>query len=242
MAPPDTTPPDDLSALAPGPRPESEPAGPVSSESPAAPHLVLPAPPAPAGPAAGPDSGLLRISGALPRNTRVFINARPVTQRAAVIRLPAGRHEIAISVPNRAMFVDTIEIEPGGTLVLTPELETGPSPLRPGIRRLQAVLTCEVPTRANRYGRACYDQGPMPFQSLVPLDPDIHGTPSPAVLLVRVSAEGQTLVVRVFGPSSDSLFTARAVEFARGVKWNPAMRNGQPVEGWTQWSFYPRLP
>jgi serine/threonine-protein kinase len=238
---PDTVPPQDLGQVAPEPGTDLARPRPASADTVGAPASPGPEPESPPGPAAA-DSGLLRISGALPRNTRVFINARPITQHAAVIRLPAGRHEIGISVPNRAMFVDTIEIEPGGTLVLTPELETGPSALRPGVRRLQAVLTCEVPTRANRFGRACYDQGPTPFQSLVPVGPEIRGTPSPAVLLVRVSAEGQTLVVRVFAASSDSLFTARAVEFARGVKWNPAFRHGQPVEGWTQWTFYPKTP
>ncbi|HXG45802.1 MAG TPA: protein kinase [Gemmatimonadales bacterium] len=238
----DTVPAEDLTRLAPETGTGLPRSRPVSADTtgPAPSSIPGAEPPAP-GPAPA-DSGLLRISGALPRNTRVFINARPVTQHTSVIRLPAGRHEIAISVPNRAMFVDTIEIEPGGTLVLTPELETGPSALRPGVRRLQAVLTCEVPTRANRFGRACYDQGPTPFQSLVPVGPEIRGTPSAAVLLVRVSAQGQTLVVRVFAASSDSLFTARAVEFARGVQWTPAFRHGQPVEGWTQWTFYPKTP
>jgi serine/threonine-protein kinase len=188
------------------------------------------------------DSGSLRISGNLPPRTTVLIDSRPVTQQGDLIRIPAGHHEIAIGLPNRPIFVDSIEIEAGGTLVLTPEVIPDAAPLRPGIRRLREVLNCDIATRANRFGAACYDQRPTPLRSQVPLGPDIHGTPSQAVLLVQVSAEGQTLVLRVYQPSNDSAFTAQAVEFARTVRWNPALKDGRPVVGWTQWPFTPEVP
>jgi len=97
-----------------------------------------------------------------------------------------------------------------------------------------------VPGPGNRFGRACYDKPPLPAESArVPLSDQVQGIPSAAVLLVKVSADGRTLIVQPNTPSNDAAFQSLAIAFAKNLKWRPAVKNGVPVEGWTQFAFYP---
>ena len=40
-------------------------------------------------------------------------------------------------------------------------------------------------------------------------------------------------------PSNSAAFNNLAIAFAKNLKWQPAAKNGTPVEGWTQFAFYP---
>jgi hypothetical protein len=181
------------------------------------------------------DSGGLRLTN-LPRGSTVMIDSRPLTDPEA--RLPVGPHELAITAPRYNFYLDTVDITLGQVLVLTPELVPigAPAPPKPA----PAALDCTVPSPANRFGRACYDKPPLPAgPARVPLTDQVSGTPSPSVLLVKVSADGRTLIVQPNTPSNDPAFQSLAVTFAKNLKWHPAVKNGTPVEGWTQFAFYP---
>jgi serine/threonine protein kinase len=186
------------------------------------------------------DSGGLRLTN-LPKGSTVMVDSKPLLEPET--RLPIGPHEVAISAPRYTFFTDTVDIAAGQVLVFAPELVpigTAPNakPATP-----PAVLDCSAPSPANRYGRACYDKPPLPAgPSRVPLTDDITGTPSPAVLLVKVSADGRTVSVETNTPSNSAAFNNLAVAFAKNLKWQPAAKNGTPVEGWTQFAFYPSEP
>jgi len=182
------------------------------------------------------DSGGLRLTN-LPKGSTVMVDSKPLLEPET--RLPVGAHEVAISAPRYTFFTDTVDIAAGQMLVFAPELVpigTAPNakPTPP------AALDCSAPSQANRYGRACYDKPPLPDgPSRVPLTDDITGTPSPSVLLVKVSADGRTVSVQTNTPSNSAAFNNLAIAFAKNLKWQPAAKNGTPVEGWTQFAFYP---
>jgi hypothetical protein len=243
-AAPATTP-DDSPATPPGPgsaAPES--AAPPPSAAPVRPAAPArrPQPRAQAAPtaaAAAGDSGSVRLVG-LPRGSTVLIDEQPVLD--AVTRLSAGRHVLAVSAPRFNFFTDTIVIRAGDTLSLTPELQPlgAPAPAVPATAPVQRVVDrCSPGPGYNADG--CFDERPKPVEPpFVPMPDGVTGAPRPSQLWVKVSAEGRTVDIRRLRPSDDSTFERAARDFAWGVTWHPALKEGAPVEAWTQMLFRPQ--
>ena len=194
------------------------------------------------------DSGVLRLLN-LPRGSQVLIDSRPATQPGGGIRLRAGWHELAVTASGFEFFTDSVKIQSGGTLVYTPPLlSTGAPAPAPGSqaemnRRILARLDCEVPAIANKFGRACYDTPPRPVgPTRVPIPAGADASPTNVVLVVRVSRQGRTTAVRTLTRSNDDRFTHAVEAYALTLQWTPPLREGLPVEGWTQWSFVPDIP
>jgi eukaryotic-like serine/threonine-protein kinase len=194
------------------------------------------------------DSGVLQFTS-LPPRTQVFIDSKPATQPGAGIRLPAGWHELGVSAPGYLLYTDSVHIESGRTLVVTPALSTSNlPPAAPGSRaelrrRILARLDCDNPAPGNRFGRLCYDTRPLPLApTRVSVPSGIDGVPSIVILVVKVSRQGGTLAVRTKVPSNEPRFTKAVEDFAQRMRWTPAMREGQPVDGWTQTAFSPDTP
>jgi serine/threonine-protein kinase len=185
----------------------------------------------------------------LPLRTQVFMDSRPVTQPGAGIRLNAGWHEIGISAPGYLLYTDSVHIEAGKITQLTPVLSATNTPAPPPgsaaefRRRVLARLDCENPAPANRFGALCYDSRPQPLTATrVPIPAGVDGTPSNVILVVKVSRQGQTLAVKTRVPSNEPRFTKAVEDYVQGLHWTPAMREGQPVAGWTQAVFSPDTP
>jgi serine/threonine protein kinase len=207
-----------------------------------------PTPPASA-PASAPavasgDSGGVRLVG-LPRGSTVLIDERPMLD--AVSNLPAGKHVLAISAPRFQFFTDTIVVRAGDTLELTPALLPVGAPAATATRPpppaqtepAQPVDRCS-PGRAYN-AAACFDERPKPVEApFVPLPEGLEGTPQPSQLWVKVSAEGRTVDIRRLRPSDDAAFEQAARDFAWIIAWHPAMKEGAPVEAWTQMLFPPQ--
>jgi TonB family protein len=64
--------------------------------------------------------------------------------------------------------------------------------------------------------------------------------PRRSILYIRVSKEGKTMDARVHMASNDQTFDQQAIDLARTLQWNPALKNGDPVEAWVQWPFQPQ--
>jgi hypothetical protein len=208
---------------------------------------------APAGagrPASGaaPDSGSLQFTP-LPSGTVLFVDSRQVTQGGGSLRLPAGWHEIGVSAPGYSLYIDSVRIEAGRVSTLAPNLSATTAPAPPAgsaaelRRRVLARFDCENPSPQNRFGQACYDSRPQPLGPLrVPVPAGVRGTPSPVILIVKVSRQGRTLALRTRQGSTDPSFTRAVEAYAQTMQWTPAMREGQPVDGWTQAPFQPDTP
>ncbi len=198
----------------------------------------------PGSPAVPADSGGIRLNG-LPRGTRVMVDEQPIT--SAAIRLPAGRHVLAITAPRHHFFADTFDVPPGATLDVTPNLiplgGTAPPPRAQPRRPTTppaAAVSCDEPVAGYNQNQQCFDQRPRPVKApFVPLTADIEGIPRSSVLLIEVSAEGKTLEVRPFNPSNDAAFERLARQYAATMEWRPATRDGRAVVGWTQMAFPP---
>ncbi|MGI9040585.1 MAG: protein kinase domain-containing protein [Gemmatimonadales bacterium] len=223
------------------------PAPPPRPTPPAArPPAARPAPaiadslPAAARDPAVPDSGGIRLVG-LPRGSTVMIDELPVTE--SVTRLSPGPHALAISAPRFNFYSDTVVIQPGRIVELSPELVPlgSPSPTRPEPSD-SGNQGCQPGPGYNADG-SCFDQQPKPVNPpLVPVPPEATATPRASLLWVKVSAEGRTVDVVRLRPSDDLVFERAVRNFVWGVTWHPALQEDAPVEAWTQMLFPPAKP
>jgi serine/threonine protein kinase len=240
------------SARAPVPAPaQPAPAQPVPPPQATAPRptptppVTRPADSAPAGDPAPADSGGIRLVG-LPRGSTVLIDEKPVTD--PLTRLTPGPHVLAVSAPRFNFFTDTVVVRAGETLELTPELTPigapTAAPRADGNRplRARAVARCSPGPGYNSDG-SCFDERPKPVNPpFVPVPEGIEGTPRPSLLWVKVSAEGRTVDVQRLRASNDVEFERAVGEFVWTVTWHPAVKDGAPVEAWTQMLFPPQRP
>ena len=168
-----------------------------------------------------------------------MIDGRPVTE--SVTRLPAGPHAIGVSAPRFNFYSDTIVVRPGEILELTPPLTPlgSPTPVAPRAPTARAAARCEPGPGYNADG-SCFDERPKPVNPpFVPVPDDVTESPLPSLLWVKVSTEGRTVDVSRLRPSNDTTFERAVRNFVWSVTWHPALKDGAPVEAWTQMLFPP---
>jgi serine/threonine protein kinase len=183
------------------------------------------------------DSGGIRLTG-LPRGSTVMIDEQPVTE--ALTRLAPGPHALAISAPRYNFYSDTIVVRPGEVQELTPQLvQVGaPIPLRARERRVGGN-GC-IPGPGYNADGSCFEERPKPVNPpFVSPPPDAQPSPRPSLLWVKVSAEGRTVDIMRLRPSNDPAFERAVRNFVWTVTWHPALKDGAPVEAWTQMLFPP---
>ncbi len=186
------------------------------------------------------DSGGVRLVG-LPRGSTVLIDERQVTE--PVTRLTPGPHILAISAPRFNFFSDTIVIRPGEVLELTPQLTPigAPAPAPAGPPSAGRPAARCTPGAGYNADGSCFDERPKPVNApFVPVPEGIEGTPRPSLLWVKVSAEGRTVDVQRLRPSNDQEYERAVRDFVWTVTWHPALKEGAPVEAWTQMLFPPQ--
>jgi hypothetical protein len=184
------------------------------------------------------DSGGIRLME-LPRGSTVMIDEQPVTQ--ALTRLAPGPHALAISAPRYNFYSDTVVVRPGEVQELTPQLVPvgAPIPLRARERRAAAANGC-LPGPGYNADGSCFEERPKPVNPpFVTPPPDAQPSPRPSLLWVKVSAEGRTVDIMRLKPSNDPAFERAVRNFVWTVTWHPALKDGAPVEAWTQMLFPP---
>jgi hypothetical protein len=182
------------------------------------------------------DSGGIRLSG-LPRGSTVLIDEKPTTQ--ALTRLAPGPHALAISAPRYNFYSDTIVIRPGQVQELTPQLTQLGAPAPSTRRQARTDAGCAPGPEYNADG-SCFDERPKPVNPpFVTVPPDAQPGPRPSLLWVKVSAEGRTVDIRRLRPSDDPAYEREVRNFVWTVTWHPALKDGAPVEAWTQMLFPP---
>jgi serine/threonine protein kinase len=182
------------------------------------------------------DSGGIRLIG-LPRGSTVMIDEQPITQ--ALTKLAPGPHALAISAPRYNFYSDTIVVRPGQIDELTPQLTQigAPVPVRRTGR--PAAAGCQPGPAYNADG-SCFDERPKPVNPpFVTVPDDAQPGPRPSLLWVKVSTEGRTVDIRRLRPSNDPAYEREVRNFVWTVTWHPALKDGAPVEAWTQMLFPP---
>jgi len=232
---------------------DSAPAPPSAPPAPRAPTRSAPVPSVPspvaprasagngrsgeAPPAARGDSGAIRLVG-LPRGSTVMIDERPVLD--PVTRLSPGPHALAVSAPRFNFYTDTVTIKAGDTLELTPQLQPMGAPAAP--RTETKAGRCEPGQGYNNDG-SCFDERPKPVNPpFVPVPEGVEGEPRASLLWIKVSAEGRTVDVQRLRSSDNPEFERAVRDFVWTVTWHPALKDGAPVEAWTQMLFPPLKP
>ena len=182
------------------------------------------------------DSGGIRLVG-LPRGSTVLIDEKPTTQ--ALTRLAPGPHALAISAPRYNFYSDTIVVRPGQIQELTPQLIQIGAPTPAARRGVSPNAKC-VPGPGYNADGSCFDDRPKPVNPpFVTVPADAKAAPRPSLLWVKVSAEGRTVDIRRLRPSDDPAYEREVRNFVWTVTWHPALKDGAPVEAWTQMLFPP---
>jgi serine/threonine protein kinase len=183
------------------------------------------------------DSGGVRLVG-LPRGSTVMIDEKPISQ--ALTRLAPGPHALAISAPRFNFYSDTIVVRPGEVQEVTPQLTAIGAPVPTARRQTAQPLSGCLPGPGYNANGSCFDERPKPVNPpFVTVPADAQGTPRPSLLWVKVSAEGRTVDIMRLRPSNDPAYEREVRNFVWTVTWHPAVKEGAPVEAWTQMLFPP---
>jgi len=175
--------------------------------------------------------GRLTLQG-VPSGARVTLNGQPFRTQGDV---PPGTYKLAVQAAGFAPFERTVIISPGAPLSVRVELEEATVAGGEG-----GTGPCDVFGPAYNQDHICYTTPPVPLSlTRIPVPADATIFPRQAILLLHVSREGATLEARVFGPSNLATFNDQAMDMARNLRWNPAQKNGEPVDAWVQWRFEP---
>ncbi len=159
----------------------------------------------------------------------MWIGGRPV--RGARHNLPPGRYEVRVVAPGLKPYSALVSLAAGDTV-------------RHRVRMVAAEPVSQCLRFDDTYNRRgeCYDQMPRAtVATFVTLDRSVPRAPSkPAILNVQVRIDGTAAEVVIKAPSDVPEFTLLAIQFARGIRYEPAMKDGRPVAGWAQVAFFAR--
>jgi predicted Ser/Thr protein kinase len=195
------------------------------------------------GPAVAPGTpGRLVLQGAFPADAHVTMDGQTV--RGNQLDLPPGTHKLAVRAAGYVTYERAVLVAPGGTATVAVTLQksrlVGDTVAPPGGG---AASSCDQFGPTYNQDNACFDTRPAPLTApYVLLAPDATETPRLAILLVKVSREGETLEARVFVGSNVTTFTNAALDLAKALRWNPAQKNGEAVDAWTQLQVLPQRP
>jgi TonB family protein len=149
--------------------------------------------------------------------------------------VPPGTHTLAVRATGFAPYNRQVVVLPGAPSTVRIELQ----PLTFS-REDGQTGPCDQYGPAYNQDNLGFDTRPVPLSpTRIPVPADATIFPRQAILLILVSREGTTLEARVFGPSNLDTFNNEALDMAKNLRWNPAQKNGEPVDAWVQWPFQP---
>ncbi len=172
--------------------------------------------------------GRLVLQG-VPQGARVLVDGQQI--RGTALDIPPGVHRLNVRAAGYQTFDRQVIISPGEASTVKVQLETSGD---------DQIGPCDQFGPAYNQDNLCFDTRPVPLSSTrIPVAADAPVFPRQAILLIRVSRDGETVEARVYVPSNVETFNNEARDMARTLRWNPAQKNGEPVEAWVQWPFQP---
>jgi hypothetical protein len=187
-----------------------------------------------------PNTGSLTLVDLPPRG-RVTVDGE--VKLGNPLTLDAGTRRIQVTAPGYSPFAVTIAVRRGGDTTLTVKLHR-PSAAPGGMTSAGTETrgdVCAAPGPNYNKGDACWDAPPRALVApLVPLNDRVSGTPPPVILWVRVSEDGRPVSLQMVRGSGDDQFDALARGFAMSITYNPAQKDGKPVDGWVQMQLLPK--
>jgi len=175
--------------------------------------------------------GRLTLQG-LPQGARVTLNGMPF--RGSQGEVPPGTYRLAVRASGFEPYDRQVVITPGAPSTVRIELQPGSG------EGGSDAGPCDQYGPAYNQDNLCFDTRPLPLSlTRIPVPAEATMFPRQAILLIHVSKDGSTLEARVFGPSNLDTFNNEALDMAKTLRWNPAQKNGEPVDAWVQWIFQP---
>jgi serine/threonine protein kinase len=185
-------------------------------------HLVPPGTP-----------GKLTLQG-MPQGARATVNGQLV--KGNQLDLPPGVHKLVVRAPGYDPFERQVVITPGQPSAVRVDMQ----PSGVGGSGSPGGGPCDQYGPAYNQDNLCFDSRPVPLAStLLAVPGDAPVIPREAILLFHVSHTGETMAVRLFVRSNVETFNDQALDIAKDLRWNPAQKNGEPVDAWVQWPFKP---
>ena len=187
-----------------------------------------------------PNTGTLTLVDLPPRG-RVTVDGQ--VKEGNPLTLDAGSRRIEVTAPGYSRFVATIALRRGGDTTLTVKLQR-PQAAPAGVTSASGESradACATPGPNYNKADACWDTPPRALVApLVPLNDRVQTTPPPVILWVQVSEDGRPTSLQMVRGSGDDQFDALARGFAMSITYNPAQKDGRPVDGWVQMRLLPK--
>jgi serine/threonine-protein kinase len=159
--------------------------------------------------------------------------------KGSQLDIPPGVYKLIVRAPGFDPFERQVLITPGSSStvkIVMPVLTAGPTTAAGS-----GGGPCDQYGPAYNQDNLCFDTRPVPLsQTFVPVPMDAPIIPREAILLCRVSRSGETMEARLFVRSNVETFNDQALDIAKQLRWNPAQKNGEPVDAWVQWPFKPK--
>jgi len=172
--------------------------------------------------------GRLVLQG-VPQGARVLVDGQQV--RGTTVDVAPGVHRLNVRLAGYETFDRQVVITPGEASTVRVQLDVSSD---------ERLGPCDQFGPAYNQDNLCFDTRPLPLSpTLIPVPGDAPIFPRPAILLLRVSRDGATAEARLYSRSNVETFNNEALDMARTLRWNPAQKNGEPVEAWVQWPFQP---
>ncbi len=176
--------------------------------------------------------GKLTLQG-IPQGAHVTLNSQPV--KGSQFDVPPGVYKLAVRAPGYDLFERQVVITPGASSTVRVDLKLA------GLGGGEGGGPCDQYGPAYNQDQICFDTRPLPLtQTYIPVPSDAPVIPRQAILLCHVSRSGETVEARIFVRSNVETFNDQALDIARNLRWNPAQKNGEPVDAWVQWPFMPK--
>ncbi|PYP31669.1 MAG: hypothetical protein DMD49_07655, partial [Gemmatimonadetes bacterium] len=171
--------------------------------------------------------GKLTLQG-IPQGAHVTLNSQPV--KGSQLDVPPGVYKLAVRAPGYDLFERQVVITPGASSTVKVDLKLA------GLGGGEGGGPCDQYGPAYNQDQICFDTRPLPLtQTYIPVPSDAPVIPRQAILLCHVSRSGETVEARIFVRSNVETFNDQALDIARNLRWNPAQKNGEPVDAWVQW-------
>jgi len=191
-----------------------------------------------------PDSGWLVVRG-VPAGARLFVGEQ--AYRDTVLWVGMGTQKIRVSATGYQNFDGSVAVPKADTVLYDVALARAapaPGPTRPPVTAPAAPAgQCTNPAQTTyNLNSACFDQAPrLQGDAFVPVPPGVTTSPRPVLVWVHVGVDGRPInTFPVQRAGDDANFMRLAVRFARNQTYEPATKNGRPVESFFRFRFAPQ--
>ena len=165
------------------------------------------------------------VLGGVPANAKVTLDGQLV--RGAEFQVPPGTHALSIRAAGYRPYDRQVTVFGGGTSSVSVDMTVAADP-------------CLEPGPEYNRDNICFDTKASPqVATFLPVPADAPVV-RPTIFWIKVSHEGKALEVRLVTTSGAMAFDQAAMDLAKTIDWNPAQKNGEPVDAWVQAQFRPQ--